>query len=59
MTRLALLKKIEAAVDDAIRTRMYGQLEVEFRAGEPVFMRKTQAEKLDETENRNNGEYWR
>ena len=52
MTKQALLKKVEAAIDDAARARMYGQIEIEFKAGEPVFIRQTKTEKLDETENR-------
>ena len=52
MTRAALLKKLETIVDEAIGQRMYGHVEIEFRAGEPVFLRTLQQEKLDETENR-------
>jgi hypothetical protein len=53
MTKEALLNKLTAAIDDALRQRMFGTLEIEFRAGEPVFFRKHQQEKLDtETENR-------
>jgi len=47
MTKNALLKKIEAALDDVERQRMFGTIEIEFRAGEPVFLRKLQQEKLD------------
>ncbi len=53
MTKTQLLKKLETAIDDAERQRTFGTLEIEFRAGEPVFIRKMQTEKLDETENRN------
>ena len=53
MTKNALLKKLESTIDDAERQRLYGTIEIEFRAGEPVFLRKLQQEKLDnETENR-------
>jgi hypothetical protein len=52
MTKDALLKKLETAIDNAARGRMYGNIEIEFRAGEPVFIRKMEQEKLDETENR-------
>lgn len=52
MNRDELLKKLEKAVDDAIRAGMYGELHLEFRGGEPTFLRKTTQEKLD-TENRN------
>lgn len=53
MMKTQLLKKVEAAIDDAERQRTFGTLEIEFRAGEPVFIRKMQTEKLDEAENRN------
>lgn len=59
MTKTALLKKIEAALDDVERQRMFGTIEIEFRAGEPVFLRKMQAEKLDETGNRNDQKTYR
>jgi len=52
MTKDALLKKLEATVDSAVRSRMYGTIEIEFRAGEPTFLRKTEQEKLDDTESR-------
>jgi hypothetical protein len=55
MTKDALLKKLDAALDNAACGRIYGTLEIEFRAGEPVFIRTTHQEKLDETENRSNG----
>ena len=51
MTKDALMKKLDAAVTEVERTRMFGTIEIEFRAGEPVFLRKLQQEKLD-TENR-------
>ncbi len=52
MEKPQLLKKVEAAIDEAVRQRMYGNIEIEFRAGEPVFIRTTKTEKLDETVNR-------
>lgn len=52
MNRDQLLKRLTAHIDEAARQRMYGNIDIEFRAGEPVFIRKTQQEKLDETENR-------
>jgi hypothetical protein len=55
VTKDALLRKLDGALDNAAHARMYGTLEIEFRAGEPVFIRTTQQEKLDETENRSNG----
>lgn len=52
MTKADLMKKLDAAVTEAERQRMFGTLEIEFRAGEPVFFRKHQQEKLDNTESR-------
>jgi len=52
MDKATLLRKLETAIDEAARQRMFGNIEIEFRAGEPVFIRKMQQEKLDETENR-------
>jgi hypothetical protein len=52
MTKNALLKKIEIAIDDAMSQRLYGKLEIEFKAGEPTFLYTHRQEKLDETENR-------
>jgi hypothetical protein len=51
MTKDALLKKIEAALDDAVRQRLYGNIEIEFRAGEPIILRSAKTEKLDDEEN--------
>ena len=53
MTRNALLKKLETAIDEAQRQRLYGNIEIEFRAGNPTFLRTLNQEKLDDTENRN------
>lgn len=55
MMKSALLKKLEAAVDDAVRQRLYGNIEIEFRAGNPTFLRTLNQEKLDDTEIRSNG----
>ena len=53
MTKDALLNKLATAIDDVERQRMFGTIEIEFRAGEPVFLRKLQQEKLDtDTESR-------
>jgi hypothetical protein len=52
VTKTELMKKLEAAVDAAFRERLYGEIEIEFRAGEPTFFKKVQQEKLDGTENR-------
>jgi sulfatase maturation enzyme AslB (radical SAM superfamily) len=53
MTKAILMKKLETAIDEATRQRLYGNVEIEFRAGEPTFLRTLKQEKLDvETENR-------
>lgn len=52
MTKTQLLKKLETAIDDVERQRMFGTIEIEFRAGEPVFLRTQRQEKLDESETR-------
>jgi hypothetical protein len=51
MKRDQLLKKLTTIVDDAASQCLYGNIEIEFRAGEAVFIRKTQQEKLDDREN--------
>lgn len=51
MTRAALLKKIEIEIDAAINGRMYGEIQIEFKAGYPMFLRRIVAEKLDDREN--------
>lgn len=57
MDMATLLQKLETAIDEAARLRTYGHIEIEFRAGEPIFIRKMQTEKLDETENRRGPRY--
>jgi hypothetical protein len=57
MDKATLIRKLETAIDEAVRQRTYGNIEIEFRAGEAVFIRKTQTEKLDETENRRGPRY--
>lgn len=46
MTKTQLLRKLEAMIDDAERTRMWGLVEVQFSDGEPALLRKSQTEKL-------------
>jgi hypothetical protein len=46
MTKHALLRKLETLMTEAERTRMYGQLEIEIKNGEAVFLRKTSTERL-------------
>jgi hypothetical protein len=59
MTKQALLKKLETMLEGVVRDRMYGTVEIEFRAGEPTFLRKTEQEKLDDTENRSGQQTYR
>jgi len=47
MTRDALLKKLDRMLEGIERAKTYGTVEIEFRAGEPMFLRKTEQEKLD------------
>jgi hypothetical protein len=48
-----LMKKLDAAVDEAMRHRLYGNIELEFKAGEPTYLKKLATEKLDEPGGRN------
>ena len=41
------MKQFEAAVDDAIRTEMYGVVEVSFKAGVPEMFRTEKTIKLN------------
>ena len=52
MDKATLMRELEAAVDAAIAQRMYGKIEVEFKAGYATFLRTTAEKKLDKTENR-------
>jgi hypothetical protein len=47
MTKQELMKQFEAAVDDAIRTEMYGVVEVSFKAGVPEMFRTEKTIKLN------------
>ena len=46
MTKPELMKVFEAAVDDAMRTEMWGTLGVSFSGGVPVILRKEVTTKL-------------
>ncbi len=46
MNKDLLMKKIDAAVDSAMRGRMYGKIEIEFQAGAPMYLRELKQEKL-------------
>jgi len=47
MTTPALLKKLEAAVRNAEGTSFFGTIEVEFKAGRPIYLRTETSDKLD------------
>jgi hypothetical protein len=42
------LQKLEALLDEALRLKTFGHIEVELRAGHPVLLRKTVTERLEE-----------
>ena len=46
MNKELLMKKLEAAVDAAMQSRMYGKLEIEFVAGRATYIRESKQEKL-------------
>jgi len=47
MTKDALLKKLDRMLEGIEQARTWGTVEIEFKNGEPVFIRKTEQEKLD------------
>jgi hypothetical protein len=51
MNKELLMRKIEAAIDAAVSSRMYGKLEIEFNDGRATFIRKLEQEKLLDSEN--------
>ncbi len=46
MNKEELLKKVEAAIDAAMRGRIHGKLEIEFVDGAAMFIRESKQEKL-------------
>jgi hypothetical protein len=42
-----LLKKIEALVDEAIRTRLWGDINISFQNGVPNTLKKVSTERLE------------
>jgi hypothetical protein len=44
--RAALIRKLEAMLDDAARSRMFGTIEVEIREGAPILLRTIKTEKI-------------
>jgi hypothetical protein len=47
MDRAALLKKLEAMIDDAIRTEFWGTIGISFSGGVPVILRQETTTKID------------
>jgi hypothetical protein len=47
MTKPELMKELEAAVEDAIKTRMWGTIGVQFSAGVPTVLRREVTKKID------------
>lgn len=47
MTKSELMKLFEQAADEAMRTQMYGVIEVTFKAGEPEMLRTEKTVKLN------------
>ena len=56
MNKAELMKRIEAAIDAAMRDRVYGKLEIEFVDGAGMFIRESKQEKLT-TGTRNRDHY--
>lgn len=51
MEKPELMKKLEAIFDDAARRKMWGTVEIEFRDGLPILIRKIETEKIQSTGN--------
>ena len=47
MTKQELMKSFETAVEDAVRTQMWGEITVSFANGEPAIMRTERTVKLN------------
>ena len=47
MTKPELMKLLDAAVDEAMRTQLWGTIGVSFSAGVPVILRKEVTTKID------------
>jgi hypothetical protein len=48
VNKTVLLKKLEAALDEAERTRLFGTLEIEYRSGIATVLRTLKTERLGE-----------
>ena len=47
MTKPELMKQLDVAIDEAIRTGMWGEITVAFSAGEPTILRQEKTTKLN------------
>jgi hypothetical protein len=47
MDKSTLLKKLEALVDEAIRARLWGDINISFQNGVPNTLRKVTTERLE------------
>lgn len=55
MPKTELLKKLETLIDEASAQRVWGAIEIEFRDGAPVIVRKMTTEKLQTAGENNRG----
>ena len=56
MVRTALLKKLETMLATAEQERMWGQIEIEIKDGEPTLLRRAITERLDTNRERTRGQ---
>jgi len=57
MTRNALLKKLDSMLASAEADRMWGQIEIEIKDGEPTLLRRAITERLDNDRERTRGQF--
>jgi hypothetical protein len=50
MTKTELMKALELAVDDAIRTQIWGVLEITFKGGDATQLRQEKITRLQSTQ---------
>jgi hypothetical protein len=48
MDKKAFLLKLENLLDEALRLKTFGHIEIELRAGHPILLRKTVTERLED-----------
>lgn len=52
MEKEVLLKKLSCLLDEAERSRQWGNIDIEIRDGKPVVVRRSYTDKLTEDNNR-------